>query len=149
MIRFRLTEPPSPFRNPPQAPGQVEVLLPANDLNEVALFEAVGDPRLVERVRGLLLSCYGYGGHGIEEHTTPLDLGIAMKSQNLWLFRPELVEGAEVLSEGAGWTETEWRGGGAGGGGVYSPRGGGGGGGGGGRGRAPGPPPRRRGGGAL
>jgi hypothetical protein len=41
-----------------------------------------------------------WGGHCIEEYTTPLNLDIAMRSRRMreWGFNPELIEGNEVLS---------------------------------------------------
>ena len=75
----------------------VTVRLNSNDGNESAMIEYDGEPDMVEMVRDRLLQSYGAFGHMIRESTTPIDLDCALKSEKFRLFRPQCVEGAELV----------------------------------------------------
>lgn len=97
MIRYKLTEPDTPLRNPFN-PRRVEVILRAENLHDWAKIEVIGHELLAEEVYQRLLNSYGFRGRSIEEETTPIDLSCAM-SVHLRKYSPELVEGKEILEQ--------------------------------------------------
>ena len=56
-----------------------------------------GDDRFVPIIREWLEHEYGAFGHIIGTHTTPIDLDAAMHSRDSKKFRPEIVEGQELV----------------------------------------------------
>lgn len=56
-----------------------------------------GPAYAVGLAREHLFQAHGIDGHFIEPETTPLDLAVAMRSQLMANFEPELVEGREIL----------------------------------------------------
>jgi hypothetical protein len=97
MMRYRLTEPPDPLRDPRKPPARVEVILRASDPDQRAAIEIEGPAKLAEKVRERLLQCYGYRGHFIEPETTPVDLDLAMSSPPMRPFAPQRIAGDAIL----------------------------------------------------
>lgn len=91
MLRYQLQEPPPQYNYPAWTPKLAFVVLRASDKDQSAKLEFEGDPMFVERVRNAVLQSYGYGGHAIEEWTTPFDLEIAMASTEMAKFSPRRV----------------------------------------------------------
>jgi hypothetical protein len=75
----------------------VEVALDTDNADRFAPILFDGPEYAVGIAREHLLQTHGVDGHFIEPETTPLDLAVAMNSQFMAGFSPQLVEGAEVL----------------------------------------------------
>jgi hypothetical protein len=80
-----------------QLAGDVTISLNSNDPNKSANIQIEGDEKVVALVRDRLLRSYGAFGHMIRETTTPIDLNAALKSDDFKEFRPQIVEGAELV----------------------------------------------------
>lgn len=80
----------------------VEIILPATSTNDSAIWEVKSFldeplPILEEVAHRDLLAQYGVYGHLITRSTTPLDLAAAMQSPTMQGYKPELIEGAELV----------------------------------------------------
>jgi hypothetical protein len=75
----------------------VFVSVDANNADRHAPIVFEGSEYAVKLAREHLFQSHGIDGHFIEAETTPLDLAVAMTSQFMVGFTPQLVEGADVL----------------------------------------------------
>ena len=90
MIRYRLHA--SEFL-------KVIVTLPVSKPNQVEALRYEGEPEVVERIRFSLETSFGLRGHGLGKKTQGGDLDYAMKSETMLAFKPELLEGGELIDE--------------------------------------------------
>lgn len=77
----------------------VIVFLESDDPNASAAIQCEGDAERVEVARYYLSAQYGAFGHLIGSATTPIDLDAAILSPKMQEYRPELVEGAELVEK--------------------------------------------------
>lgn len=77
--------------------GGITIWLDADDGNESAMIQFEGDEGTIEIVRDRLLRSYGAFGHLMSESTTPIDLDAALRGENFRLFKPQCIEGAELV----------------------------------------------------
>lgn len=77
--------------------GGITIWLDSNDSNESAKIQVEGQEEAIEMIRDLLSKSYGAFGHTITESTTPIDLDAALKGEKFRLFRPQCIEGAELV----------------------------------------------------
>jgi hypothetical protein len=56
-----------------------------------------GEPLGCNYIRSILINQVGLFGHLISLSTTPIDLSASMMSSDMQRFKPELVEGSELL----------------------------------------------------
>ena len=94
MIRFRLR---SPASSGPAQPSEAVVWLDARYSDEMAQLHVDGEPALAGDVRAALAQAEGQWARDIGEHTTPMDIAVAMRGAVMQPFAPVLIEGQRVL----------------------------------------------------
>jgi hypothetical protein len=79
--------------------GQKElfVSLAVEDSQQSTLIVYEGDPLGCDYIRSILKNQIGAFGHLISNSTNPIDLYAAMMSADMQRFKPELIEGTELL----------------------------------------------------
>lgn len=90
MMRYELTTPDR---------ETVFIVLDSDDPDGFAELVFEGRPTQIFYVQANLHLCHGLDGHLIEEHTTPVDLDIALKSKRMAGYRAKLLLGQEVLAK--------------------------------------------------
>jgi len=83
-----------------QLKDNITISLDSNDPNKAAEIQVEGqkgDEEAVASVKNQLLRSYGAFGHMIRETTTPIDLNAALESGDFKEFRPQIVEGEELV----------------------------------------------------
>lgn len=79
-------------------PGPVIVSLDVIAPNSKSVITYKGDQELVDIVKPVLESSYGAFGHKIGSSTTAVDLDAAMMKPDMQQFRPEIIEGQELVN---------------------------------------------------
>lgn len=73
-----------------------EVFIDTKDPNEIALIQIEGGT-FPDLIKERLDTCYDAFGHLMFSEGSPRDLSIAMSQEPMQLFKPKLIEGAEIL----------------------------------------------------
>ena len=80
-----------------QFPFGVDVFLESEDADDPAVIQYGGDSANIHLVSDVLPILYGAFGHSIGTETTPIDLSAAIASPQLARFKPQLIEGAQLI----------------------------------------------------
>lgn len=77
----------------------VEVWIDSKDPNASAKIQYSGNEVMVDVISDRLARQYGAFGHLIGSATTPIDLDAAMKSPEMKEYRPQLIEGEDMVKK--------------------------------------------------